>query len=178
MSESPDDPVRRLDRAPRAEAVEHFRTCCAAGRWVEAMADRRPFGDVETLRQAAAAEWAELGPSDWREAIEHHPRLGGSDLESRRFESTRSLSESEQAGVLSATGKSRTALMDAQREYEERFGFIFLIRASGRSADEILAELRRRMKNDPETEFAVAARELEEIARLRLEQQFGDRGNR
>lgn len=142
------------------------------------MADRRPFGDLEALRQAADAAWAELGPADWREAIEHHPRLGGSDLESRRFDSTRSLSESEQAGVLGAAEQTRTVLTDAQREYEARFGFIFLIRARGRSADEILSELRRRMQNDPETELAVAARELEEIGRLRLEQQFGAEGDR
>lgn len=142
------------------------------------MADRRPFGDLEALRQAADAAWAELGPADWREAIEHHPRLGGSDLAAGKFAATRSLSEGEQAGVLTADEKTRAALADAQREYEERFGFIFLIRASGRSTDEILSELRQRMQHDPETELAVAARELREIGQLRLEQQFGVKGDR
>jgi 2-oxo-4-hydroxy-4-carboxy-5-ureidoimidazoline decarboxylase len=142
------------------------------------MADRRPFGGMARLLEAAEAEWAALTPADWREAIDHHPRLGGTDLASRRFDATRSLSEGEQAGVLDAAEATRSALADAQREYEERFGFIFLIRASGRSPAEILRELERRMANDPETELAVAARELEEIARLRLERVFCGRERR
>ena len=140
-----------------------------------AMADRRPFGDRDRLLEAAEAEWAALGPSDWREAIDHHPRLGGTDLASRRFDATRSLSEREQAEVQNASDVTRDSLAHAQREYESRFGFIFLIRASGRSAAEILSELERRMTNDAETELAVAARELRQIARLRLERLFGGR---
>jgi 2-oxo-4-hydroxy-4-carboxy-5-ureidoimidazoline decarboxylase len=139
------------------------------------MADRRPFGDLGRLLKAAEDEWAELAPADWRQAIDHHPRLGGNDLAARKFDATRSLSEGEQAGVLDAAGATRKALADAQRKYEERFGFIFLIRASGRSAVDILSELERRMSNDPETELAVAARELREIARLRLERLYGGR---
>ncbi|MGH7551328.1 MAG: 2-oxo-4-hydroxy-4-carboxy-5-ureidoimidazoline decarboxylase [Gemmatimonadota bacterium] len=173
MNGSSGDAIQRLDRAPRAEAVERLRVCCGAERWVEAMADRRPFRDPGTLFEAADAEWAALGPADWREAIEHHPRLGGSDLATRKFDATRSLSRGEQAGVLGAAAASRTALTNAQSEYERRFGFIFLIRASGRSALEILSELQRRMTNDPETELAVAARELQEIGRLRLERLLG-----
>ncbi|HKY60677.1 MAG TPA: 2-oxo-4-hydroxy-4-carboxy-5-ureidoimidazoline decarboxylase [Gemmatimonadota bacterium] len=167
--------IEDLDAAPRAEAVERLRDCCGSERWANAVADRRPFGDLDRLLAAAEAAWAGLGPADWREAIEHHPRLGGSDLMGPRFDATRSLSEHEQAGVLDAPETTRRALADAQREYEERFGYIFLIRASGRSATEILSRLERRMANDPETELAVAAGELREIARLRLERLFGGR---
>ena len=173
-----EETVAELDRAPRADAVERLRVFCGAERWARAMADRRPFGGLARLLEVAEAEWAALTPADWREAIDHHPRLGGADLASLRFDATRSLSEGEQAGVLDAAEATRRALADAQREYEERFGFIFLIRASGRSAAEILRELERRMANDPETELAVAARELEEIARLRLERLFGSRKGR
>jgi 2-oxo-4-hydroxy-4-carboxy-5-ureidoimidazoline decarboxylase len=166
--------VLDLDSAPRSEAIERLRACCGAERWALATADGRPFGDLARLLEAAEVEWAALGPSDWREAIDHHPRLGGTGLAARKFDATRSLSEKEQAGVLDAAEAIRGAIADAQREYENRFGFIFLIRASGRSAAEILAEIERRMRNDPETELAVAARELREIARLRLERLFGD----
>ena len=162
-----------LDAAPRSAALEMLRACCGSERWAIAMADRRPYGDLDRLLEAAEAEWAALAPVDWREAIEHHPRLGGADLSARRFDATRSISEAEQAGVLDASGATRKALADAQREYEERFGFIFLIRAAGRSAREIQDELDRRMANDPETELAFAARELREIARTRLERLFG-----
>lgn len=137
------------------------------------MADRQPFGDLPTLLRAAEEAWDELEPADWREALEHHPRLGGSDLAARRFEATRSLSRVEQEGLLAADESSRTVLDEAQRAYEERFGFIFLIRAAGRSFQEILSELERRMAHDPETELAVAAEELRQIGRLRLERLFG-----
>ena len=151
-----------------------LRACCGAERWVAAMADRRPFGDLPTLFRAAEEAWDDLEPADWREALEHHPRLGGSDLAARRFEATRSLSRVEQAGLLVAGESSRSALDKAQRAYEERFGFIFLIRAAGRSTGEIFAELERRMAHDPETELAVAAEELRQIGRLRLERLFVD----
>ena len=164
-----------LDSAPRPEAIERLRICCGAERWATAMADRRPFGDLDRLLEAAEAEWAALGPSDWREAIDHHPRLGGTDLAAGRFDPTRSFSEREQAGVRESSHATRSSLAHAQREYESRFGFIFLTRASGRSAVEILTELERRMTNDPETELAVAARELGGITRLRLERLFGGR---
>ena len=165
--------MRDLDSAPRPEAIERLKACCGAERWAIAMADHRPFGDLDHLIEAAEAEWTALAPADWREAIDHHPRLGGVDLTARRFDATRSLSEGEQAGVLDAAEATRRTLADAQREYEDRFGFIFVIRASGRSAAEILSELERRMANDPEIELAVAARELTAIARLRLERLFG-----
>ena len=169
--------VRDLDLAPRAEAIERLRVFCGAERWAVAMADRRPFVRLARLLEAAHAEWARLAPADWRQAIDHHPRLGGSELGARRFDATRSLSESEQAGVLDAAEATRRALADAQGEYEQRFGFIFLIRASGRSAAEILRELERRLANDPETELVVAAQELQAIARLRLERLFGGERN-
>lgn len=178
MSGSGSDGIRDLDQAPRAEAVEWLRAFCGAERWITAMADRRPFGDLETLLRAAETAWATLGPTDWWQAIEHHPRLGGGDFAAPRFAATRALSRDEQAGVLGADEGTREALAEAQRKYEARFGFIFLIRARGRSVDEILSELRRRMNNDPETELTVAARELQEIGRLRLEQRFGARGDR
>lgn len=178
MSGSGSDGIRGLDQAPRAEAVEWLRACCGAERWITAMADRRPFGDLETLLQAAETAWAALGPTDWWQAIEHHPRLGGGDLAAPKFDATRSLSRDEQAGLLGADEGTRAALAEAQREYEAQFGFIFLIRAAGRSAEEILSELDRRMANDLETELAVAAGELREIARFRLERLLGAKEGR
>ena len=165
--------IAGLDRVSRSEAVERLRTCCGSKRWASALADRRPLGDLARLLDAAEAEWARLGPEDWREAIDHHPRLGGGGLAERRFETTRALSEGEQQGILDAAPAARESLAEAQRQYEERFGFIFLIRASGRSAEEIRTELERRMTNDSETELEVAAGELFQIARLRLERLFG-----
>lgn len=167
-------PVADLDAAPPAEALERLKVFCGAERWAHAMVRRRPFGDLTRLLEAAEEEWSRLTPADWLESFDHHPRLGGTDLQARRFDSTRSLSEREQAVVLGAAATTQQALAEAQRKYEERFGFIFLIRARGRSAVDIRSELDRRMANDLETELEVAARELRAIARLRLERLYGD----
>ena len=165
--------LRELNRLPWERAVERLRSCCAAERWARAVADRRPFADVDSLLQSSDEVWAGLGEPDCREAIAHHPRLGGGDLAARRFDETRAQSRREQAAVLGADERTRAALARAQRQYERRFGIIFLICTSGRPAAEILAELERRMSNDHDVELTVVAEELRKITRLRLARTFG-----
>lgn len=166
--------LRELNDLPPGEAVDRLRACCASGRWARGVAAARPFADLEALLRCSDEAWSALGAADRREALEHHPRLGADDLRRKRFEGTRALSRREQAGVLSADRGTRQALAGAQEEYERRFGTIFLICASGRPATEILAELERRMSNDPKTELEVAAEELRKITRLRLAAVFGE----
>jgi len=110
---------------------------------------------------AAERAWWGLGPDDWREAFAAHPRIGerGPDA----------WSAAEQAGMSSAADATRRALAAGNRAYEERFGQVFLICAIGRSAADMLADLERRLGNDPVTELRVAAAEQAKITRLRLE---------
>ena len=137
------------------------------------MVARRPFVGVQSLLGIAFGFWMGLGPDDWREAFTHHPRIG--DLESleRRFASTADLASREQAAVAAASRVVLEALAEGNRAYEERFGYIFIVFASGRGADEMLALLKDRLGNDPEAELKIAAREQWKIMRLRLDKLLG-----
>jgi 2-oxo-4-hydroxy-4-carboxy-5-ureidoimidazoline decarboxylase len=159
---------RRIDAAPPEEARALLRICCGARAWVERMMARRPFGDRDTVTAAARDEWFALTPDDWREAFTHHPRIGDRDGLRAKFASTRSLSEREQAGVSGAGEDVLTALVAANRAYEARFGFIFIVCASGKSAEEMLGILRERLTNDAGTEIRIAAGEHAKICELRL----------
>jgi len=159
--------------ASPGEAAALLRRCLDSPGWVERVVAERPYGSLAAVLAAAEAAWSELGAGDWRQALDGHPRLGGDDLERDRFAETRSWSAEEQAGVAGAGKDVRRALAEAQREYERRFGHVFLIRAAGRDAGEILDALRARMEHVPERELEVAAGELREIARLRLEKALG-----
>lgn len=114
-----------------------------------------------------------LAPGEWREAFAHHPRIG--DLESlkQRFAGTVDLASREQAAVSAASQGTLEALAEGNRAYEEKFGYIFIICASGRSADEMLAALKQRLPNDPSAEIAIAATEQMRIMRLRLDGMLG-----
>lgn len=152
--------LERFNALSLVQACRELRRCCAAERWVKQVANDRPYGTIEELREAADAAWRELDKNDWREAIEHHPRIG---------ERTRGWSRQEQAGVATASKKTHSRLRVGQRAYEEKFGYIFLICAAGKSGDEMATDLERRLDNKPETELAVAAEELRKITILRLE---------
>ena len=162
------EPWRRLDDADVAEARRLLTTCCGASRWVERMLARRPFGDRETLLGAARQEWFALSAADWRDAFTHHPRIGDRDAVRRRFAATRHLSAQEQSGVDSAAEEIVSALADGNRAYEDRFGHIFIVCATGKSAKEMLELLEQRMQNDAETELRIAANEQARITEIRL----------
>lgn len=156
----------RLNALPDAEARAALRRCCASTAWVEAMLRRRPFGDDAALFDAADESWWSLDADDWLEAFAGHPRIG--EREATASEAAE-WSREEQSGVAGAAAETRRALAEANRAYEEKFGRVFLICATGKSAAEMLAALRERMANDPETELRVAAEEQRKITRLRLE---------
>lgn len=163
----------QLNALPEGEARDAFARCCGASRWVERMVARRPFVGVRSLLGIAFGFWMGLGPDDWREAFTHHPRIG--DLESlkRRFASTADLATREQSAVAAASRVVLEALAEGNRAYEERFGYIFIVFASGRSAEEMLALLKDRLGNDPEDELKIAAKEQWKIMRLRLDTMLG-----
>lgn len=165
--------IDELNRLPADDARAALGRCCGCPAWVEKMVARRPFVNVNHLLGIAHAFWMGLGPGDWREAFAHHPRIG--DLESlkRRFASTADLAGREQAAVAAAAPATLEALAQGNRAYEEKFGYIFIVFASGRSADEMLTLLRQRMENAPEAELGNAAREQWKIMRLRLDTLIG-----
>ncbi len=162
------EPSQRLDDADEATACGLLTACCGSSRWVEAMLAHRPFRDRETLCETARRLWFGLTPADWREAFGHHPRIGDRDALRLRFAATRHLSAQEQAGVDGATDEILDALAEANGAYERRFGYIFIVCATGRSANQMLQLLKERLGNDPDLEIRVAAGEQARITEIRL----------
>ena len=162
------DTWQALDQADRDEARRLLVRACGSSGWVERMLARRPFGSREALLSAARAEWDGLSADDWREAFSHHPKIGDREKLRQRFPATHELSSREQAGVDSASDAVLDALAAGNRRYEHTFGYIFIVCASGLSADEMLAMLTDRLDNDPDREIRIAAGEQAKITALRL----------
>lgn len=155
----------RLNALSNERAVAELLRVCGSARWAEEVARRRPFADPWALRAASETAWDALDPDDWGEAFARHPRLG----EQGPADRAGAWPSSEQAGMRSAADRTRTDLARAQRRYEERFGRVFLISATGKSGEEMLEQCEARLANDPVTELKVAAGEERKIGRLRLE---------
>jgi 2-oxo-4-hydroxy-4-carboxy-5-ureidoimidazoline decarboxylase len=142
--------------------------CCGSSRWVDEMLARRPFGSDDELVLAAREIWFGLSRNDWREAFRAHPRIGDLESLAQRFPDTHRRSEHEQAGIAQASMDVLAALADRNREYYDRFGYIFIVCATGRSADEMLSLLETRLRNVPDVEIHAAAGEQAQITELRL----------
>lgn len=164
-----DAAVARLDALSPDDAAAALRACCGSSRWVRAMVDARPFGGAAGLFEAAERLWSETGEDDWREAFRSHPRIGETKAAAGQSDPERRWSSQEQRGAAAASEEARRALAEVNRDYEARFGHIYLVCATGRSAEELLAIARARLGNDPATELRVAASEQMKITRLRLE---------
>jgi 2-oxo-4-hydroxy-4-carboxy-5-ureidoimidazoline decarboxylase len=152
--------LARLNALAERDAVEVRLGCCSAPGWARRVAARRPFSSVDDLLAAADAAWADRAPGELEDAMAGHPRIGELSLSAQ--------SRQEQSEVGSDLRVAQ-ALREANAAYENRFGHVFLICATGRGPDEILAELRRRMAHDPATELEVAAAEIGKINALRLQ---------
>jgi 2-oxo-4-hydroxy-4-carboxy-5-ureidoimidazoline decarboxylase len=158
-----------LNAASEADAAAAlFRACGCAG-WAKAVAGARPYATPDALFAAAEREWAKASRADILEAFTHHPRIGDRASLRARFPTTHGWSADEQKGASSASEKVLDDLAEGNREYESRFGHIFIVCASGKTAGEMLALLRARVGNDPDDELKIAAGEQMKITRLRLE---------
>jgi 2-oxo-4-hydroxy-4-carboxy-5-ureidoimidazoline decarboxylase len=151
------------------EATAAFRRCCGSTRWSEQMTLLRPFDSEVSLFDAAERAWWALAPADWLEAFAAHPRIGDRDALRAKFAATAAWSASEQAGVEGAPEDVLDALAGANERYHERFGYIFIVCATGKTAEEMLVLIRERLSNDPEVELQTAAAEQAKITRIRLE---------
>jgi OHCU decarboxylase len=161
--------ITALNAAQPPQAADLLRSCCGASRWVAAMVERRPFPSREGLLEAAEAAWRGLGAADWLEAFRHHPRIGESSGAIPQDARGSAWSAGEQTGLAGTGDGVRQMLADVNREYESRFGFVYIVNATGRSADELLAVARQRLSNDAALELRVAAEEQWQITRNRLE---------
>ncbi|MEP6767522.1 MAG: 2-oxo-4-hydroxy-4-carboxy-5-ureidoimidazoline decarboxylase [Acidobacteriota bacterium] len=150
-----------LDALPSDAAETELLGCCGSPEWARRMAAARPFGSLDRLFQTADAAWRSLPDSERLQALDAHPRIGDRAASGRAAE--------EQAAALSAGDEDVRLLAEANREYEARFGRIFIVCAAGRTARQVLALCRERLKNDAAMELTIAAEEQRQITRLRLE---------
>jgi len=161
------------NQLPIDEAMKAILPCCASEAWARGMATRRPLTNIAALLAASDETCSTLKHADWIEAFNSHPRIGesqpshSSQIHSLQTQSVQ-WSAQEQGKVSDADADAKRALADANQEYERRFGRTFIVCATGKSAPEILALLRQRLKNDPETEFKEAAEQQRQITRIRL----------
>lgn len=158
-----------LNVLPTEVAEAAFLRCCGSVRWARRMAVPRPFEDVAALLAAAEAAADELAEADWLEAFAGHPRIGDLDALRTRFADTKTWSSEEQAGAARASDAVLQALAEGNEAYAARFGFTFIVCATGKRADEILALLQARLANDRSVEIDIAAAEQRAITRLRLD---------
>ncbi|MBT3518017.1 MAG: 2-oxo-4-hydroxy-4-carboxy-5-ureidoimidazoline decarboxylase [Candidatus Marinimicrobia bacterium] len=152
-----------------SEAFKEFEMCCGATNWVKRIIASRPIDSKGALLKVAEEIWFSLKSEDWLEAFTHHPKIG--DIESLRekFHNTKSISENEQSGVNDASENTLKNLAKSNQLYEDKFGFIFIVCATGKSADQMLTLIKMRLNNNIETEMQNAAKEQNKITQLRLE---------
>jgi 2-oxo-4-hydroxy-4-carboxy-5-ureidoimidazoline decarboxylase len=160
--------LEELNHLPEEEAYFEFEKCCGASAWAIEMVNARPFADRDSLMKTSEEVWATSGEADWLEAFEHHPKIGDVESLKEKFASTSAWAGSEQKGVQSATEEVIQKLAEGNRAYEEKFGFIFIVCATGKSAGEMLHLLEQRMVNSRKEELQIAAAEQAKITSLRL----------
>jgi allantoicase len=161
--------LRRLDALTADEAERELLACCGSSAWAGAMVAKRPFASLEALTAASDAAWKSLSVTDQLEAFRAHPRIGERHAAVDYGAAARAWAEGEQAQMATAEQATRDALASENRVYEAKFGHVFLICATGKSGQEMLAAIRARIGNEREPEARIAAVEQEKITRLRLE---------
>ena len=162
--------LKDLNEASDQRAHASLERCCGAKRWVDGMLASRPWRNAEALYRAGETVWATMERDDILEAFTHHPQIGA-DLAALRekFQTTAAWSGSEQSAVTEASEEVLIALRDGNRAYRDKFGYIFIVCATGKSASEMLELLNARLGNESELELSIAAAEQAKITRLRLE---------
>jgi allantoicase len=159
----------RFNRLPRQRALKALLDCCGSKKWAQQMAGHRPFAGESELFEAADETWSALAREDWLEAFQHHPPIGETRARAKQSVVASRWSAKEQSSAQKAAPEVLEALAAQNRAYAEKFGYVFLICATGKSSEEVLNALRQRLPNDPDTELPAAAEEQRKITRLRLE---------
>jgi OHCU decarboxylase len=168
------DAIEQLNSLSEDEARHELLKCCGSDNWAQRMVAERPFVDVADLLGRAERIWWSLDAEDWLAAFRSHPRIGEQKAAEKVTEQAQKWSEHEQAGTRDAASETKQALAAGNVEYHQRFGFIFIVCASGKTADEMLAVLKARLNNDSAKELRVAAEEQRKITHLRLKKLITD----
>ncbi len=158
----------RLNSLCVDDAQSELLKCCGSRNWARQIAASRPYSGLDELIRSADSAWRALEPGDWLEAFHSHPKIGEQKAAADTARDAQKWSAQEQSGVERSSADTLTELAELNRAYEEKFGFIFIICATGKSSDEMLASLRARLSNPPEVELQNAAAEQAKITELRI----------
>jgi len=160
--------IEELSNLNSEKAFEEFLKCCGSTSWANKLSEIRPFNSIENLLNSSDAIWLNASKQDGLEACKHHPKIGDLKNLGKKFASTKDWAGSEQAGVSVAANQTIIALAEGNLLYEKKFGYIFIVCATGKTADEMLALLNDRLPNDSEVEFKIAMNEQNKITHIRL----------
>ncbi len=149
--------------------MEELAKCCGSSAWVNNMLPFFPADDMVEILEDAEEQWWKCSEVDWKEAFAHHPKIGDVESLKKKFAATALWASGEQSGVNTASQQTIEALAEGNRDYEKKFGYIFIVCATGKSADEMLEILQSRLPNSPEDEIQIAADEQNKITKLRIE---------
>jgi OHCU decarboxylase len=158
-----------LNSMPSAEARHELHKCCGSTNWTKHMSERRPFTTGDELLKDAEEIWWSLAPDDWLEAFRSHPKIGETKAPQHLSAEAQKWSADEQSGAATVTPDTLRALAKLNQEYQQRFGYIYIVCATGKSSEEMLANLKDRMDNAAEDELRIAAAEQAKITKLRLQ---------
>lgn len=161
--------LHELNTLSQQQLREELAKCCGSSAWVDKMLPFFPADDMVELLEDAEEQWFLCNETDWKEAFAHHPRIGDVESLQKKFASTVEWTPGEQSGINTASPQTIEALAGANKKYEEKFGYIFIVCATGKSANEMLALLETRLQNSPEVEIEIAADEQNKITKLRIE---------
>ena len=161
--------------APEAQH-EAFEKCCVATNWIVSMQDGSPFPSESALMETATLVWNQCSKQDWLEAFTGHPKIGDVRSLQKKFANTKNWAGNEQSGMDCAGLEVIERLANGNQEYEDKFGYIFIVCATGKSASEMLDLLETRLSNDPETELRIAATEQDKITKIRLHKLLSTNG--
>jgi 2-oxo-4-hydroxy-4-carboxy-5-ureidoimidazoline decarboxylase len=161
--------IQELNHLPQEQLKEELFKCCGSRAWVNKMLTVFPVEDYVDLMEDAEDKWYECSEEDWKEAFTHHPKIGDIDSLKKKFTSTAQWASGEQAGVNTASDEVLQKLSEGNRLYEEKFGYIFIVCATGKSAEEMLSILESRLPNDAAEEIKMAADHQMQITKIRLD---------
>lgn len=163
-----------LNALPPEEANTWFMQICTAPRWCKMMVESMPFASMSSIVEQAKAHWSDMQEEDFLEAFQGHPMIGDINTLREKFAATKALASNEQAGTANADESTLNALHEANHKYLDKNGFIFIICASGLSAETMLAALQERLKNNRVEEVGIAANEQLKISLLRIEKAISE----
>lgn len=166
--------VEGINQAGPAQAAHMFLQCCTAERWIDLMVGSRPYASAAQLREQADAHWAKMEEGDLLQAFDGHPKIGDVGSLKAKYANTKELAAGEQSGVNAASDTLIQRLADGNAAYQSRFGFIFIVCATGKSAGQMTDLLEARLANDRATELVNAAEQQRKILHIRLNQLLED----